>query len=223
MLGRKEVREAEAEGAWKGGHFILTYTGRVFNYDDIDFDSIDIVDIAHALSQLCRYTGQTRMFYSVAQHSMLVAEKMPGGPEEKLVGLLHDAAEAYTNDLSSPLKKYLRRPEDDWEGAITDVYGYLQDRITAVIYGKYGIARIPSDVKLYDRAALVFEAEGFMGLDGAELQKYHFPVELRGLWHPWEPLVYAGTSVDKEMGQVETEFLVRFEALMKACGREGLV
>lgn len=219
MLDHKAVREAEEAGNWGGRPFILTYTGKVFPYYDVSPDNIDIRDIAHALSHLCRFTGHTTMFYSVAQHSLLVAEKMPGGPEEKLVGLLHDAAEAYTNDLASPLKRFIRDADEDGS-----TYEYLQDKITAAIYQRFGVTNILfSDVGVYDRAACLFEAEGFMGLPFGDLRKYQFPVGLRGIWQPWEPEEFAGQNSDRDFGLVETEFLKRFEDLMKSVGREDLI
>jgi 5'-deoxynucleotidase YfbR-like HD superfamily hydrolase len=224
MLDHRAVREAEETGGWSGRPFILTYTGKVFPYDDVSPDNIDIRDIAHSLSHLCRYTGHTTMFYSIAQHSLLVSEKMPGGPEEKLVGLLHDAAEAYTNDLASPLKKYLI--SNTYHGHCA--YRTIQDKITAAVYRKFGWGYGPSvkhteTTQLYDRAACVFEAEGFMGLLLEDLLRYQFPMNLRGLWKPWNPRDFAGENVDREFGMVETEFLKRFEDLMKATGRENLI
>lgn len=214
MIGHEDVRQAEQNGGWGGKPFIITYTGKVFPYDCITLDCIDIRDIAHSLSQLCRYTGHTNMFYSVAQHSLLVSEKMPGGVAAKLVGLLHDGAEAYTNDLSSPLKKWMKE-----EGCCGSIYSSLQDSITAMIYNKWGVTSIPPDVKLYDRAASLFEAEGFMGLSTEELENYSFPMEVYGLWQPWEPVAFACRNSDREMGEVETKFLRRFEDLMGQLGR----
>ncbi len=217
MIKHADVQKAEHEG-WRGEPFILTYTGKKFPYSDVTTDCIDIRDIAHSLSQLCRYTGHTNLFYSVAQHSLLVSEKMPGGPAEKLVGLLHDGAEAYTNDLASPLKKWLNNPMGEAiQGPCR--YGRLQNTITTVIYNKYGVTEIPGDVKMFDTAAGLYEAEGFMGLSEEELARYSFPMHLRHLWQPWDPHVFAEANSDLEMSQVETLFLERFENLMDQLGR----
>jgi hypothetical protein len=215
MLGHSDVQKAEEQGSWGGKPFILTYTGKVFAFDSMTEEQIDIRDIAHSLSQLCRYTGHTNMFYSVAQHSLLVSEKMPGGPAAKLAGLLHDGSEAYTNDLASPLKKWMEQ-----EGCCGSVYGSLQDSIQAMIYNKYGVTNIPADVRLYDGAAGVFEAEGFLGLSQEDLVRYSFPTHLQGLWQPWHPTVFAGQNSDREMGEVEVEYLARFETLMDQLGRD---
>jgi len=214
MLGHRDVEAAECSETWTGGPFILTYTGKQFYYDSFNEDSIDIRDIAHSLSHLCRYTGHTIMFYSVAQHSLLVSEKIQGGPAEKLTALLHDAAEAYTNDLASPLKRYMDKEEGGYSMYIT-----LQDSIQATIYNKYGIKNISKDVRLYDNAAGVFEAEGFMGLSPEQLHGYRFATHLRKLWTPWDPVEFASLNSDVEFGEAEWKFIDRFETLMKELGR----
>lgn len=85
-------------------YWIQTYTGKRFFPLAPRAEDIDIADIAHALSQQCRFTGHTSRFYSVAQHSVHVAEQCA----YPIYGLLHDAAEAYLVDLPSPIKWALR-------------------------------------------------------------------------------------------------------------------
>ena len=88
------------------GGSILTYTGRTFWPLDPRPEDIDVRDIAHALSLQCRFSGHCREFYSVAQHSCLVAEAAAQvNLAYALPGLLHDASEAYLIDLPSPLKR----------------------------------------------------------------------------------------------------------------------
>lgn len=81
---------------------IQTFTGRHFSLLDPQLEDIDIQDIAHALSHMCRFTGHTSEFYSVAQHSVLVS--LVCEPEDRKHALLHDAAEAFCCDISRPLK-----------------------------------------------------------------------------------------------------------------------
>jgi uncharacterized protein len=83
--------------------WIITFTGQRFFPFAPHHSSISIIDIAHALSNKCRFSGHTNEFYSVAQHSVLVAQSCP--PEIGLDGLLHDAAEAYLGDISRPMKQ----------------------------------------------------------------------------------------------------------------------
>lgn len=84
---------------------IVTYTGKTFDLINPSPNMICIEDIAHALANICRYTGHVSKFYSVAQHCVLMAESdLPGN---SLVRLLHDSAEAYIGDISRPWKQNL--------------------------------------------------------------------------------------------------------------------
>jgi len=82
--------------------WIQTHTGKAFDLVNPSPDAVDLRDIAHALGHICRFTGHTRLPYSVAHHSLLVADLVE--PEHRLQALLHDAHEAYVGDLSTPLK-----------------------------------------------------------------------------------------------------------------------
>ena len=82
--------------------WIQTYTGKKFYPLNPRVEDVDIRDIIHALSLKCRFTGHCSTFYSVAEHSYRVAEKLP--KELKLQGLLHDATESYLPDVARPIK-----------------------------------------------------------------------------------------------------------------------
>ena len=81
---------------------VLTYTGRQYSFFDPKIEQIDILDIAHGLSLICRYGGQCARFLSVAEHSVLVSHLVSA--PYALDGLMHDAAEAYCGDMILPLK-----------------------------------------------------------------------------------------------------------------------
>ena len=85
--------------------WITTQSGKHFDFNNLSAADICIEDISCALSNLCRFTGHVQDFYSVAQHSVHVSYLVP--PEFALEALLHDAAEAYCNDISAPRKRLL--------------------------------------------------------------------------------------------------------------------
>ena len=85
--------------------FISTFLGNRFYPQNPRVEDIDIEDIAHGLAYTCRFNGQTTAFYSVAQHSLMVADLV--ADELKLEALMHDAAEAYLGDVVKPLKALL--------------------------------------------------------------------------------------------------------------------
>ena len=91
--------------------FIETYTGLHF-YPYHGCPQFNILDIAHALSMCTRYNGHASKFYSVAEHSVMVANIMETfGTGDPLEGLMHDATEAYLSDVPAPFKKHL----PDWQ------------------------------------------------------------------------------------------------------------
>lgn len=85
--------------------FITTYTGKHFNYQSATIDDIAIQDIATSLSNICRFAGHLPAFYSVAQHSVLCSHLVK--PELAFEALMHDASEAYCQDIPAPLKALL--------------------------------------------------------------------------------------------------------------------
>jgi len=128
---------------------ILTASGRYFDFIDPSVRDIHITDIARALSRICRFTGHTAQFYSVAQHSVLVSHVVP--KRFALEGLLHDASEAYLGDVSSPLKQLL--PD----------YRDIERRVEDAIRLKFRLSSSAADsVKDADLRLLVTEKRDIM-------------------------------------------------------------
>lgn len=82
--------------------FMQIYGGHAFDPFNPEVDKINLRDIAHSLSMLCRYTGHCNKFYSVAEHCVLMSRYID--PKYAKEALIHDAPEAYTGDLVSPIK-----------------------------------------------------------------------------------------------------------------------
>lgn len=126
--------------------YFRTYMGRHVHPLCPSPDEIDIEDIAHSLSQTCRFLGHTDGFYSVAQHSVLVSELVPA--EDALWGLLHDASEAYLGDLPAPIKC---EPE-------MGVYRIAEDGMMLAVCRKFCLRPgMPKSVMAADRLALATE------------------------------------------------------------------
>lgn len=108
---------------YTGDGFTKTISGKVINLRNPDISCIDIDDIAHGLARICRFNGQVQDWYSVAEHSVKVSEDVPD--DWKLEALMHDASEAYIQDIIRPLK-YMnvfdeyRKLEGIWDNAIAE-------------------------------------------------------------------------------------------------------
>ncbi|MFC7134089.1 MULTISPECIES: HD domain-containing protein [Salinibaculum] len=90
---------------WTDVGVVETYTGRQFDVFDPVAEAVDLDDIAAGLAHTCRFGGHCQHFYSVAHHSLHVSRELPEDePRLQLLGLFHDAAEAYVGDVPRPLK-----------------------------------------------------------------------------------------------------------------------
>lgn len=132
-----------------------TNSGKRIHLDNPSMDEIDIEDIAIGLANTCRFGGQIKRWYSVAEHSIKVARMVP--PEHKLVALLHDATEAYICDIPTPLKLQLGH-----------AYEEIETRLALAIGHKFGLgdalAYLPPCVKQADRCVLMAERDALQGV-----------------------------------------------------------
>lgn len=158
--------------AQRYGDWMLTYTGRQFWVEDPRPEDVDITDIAHALSMQCRFNGHCRTFYSVAQHSCIVASILPD--ELKLWGLLHDAAEAYVGDMVRPLKRGM------------PAFGEAEAKVMAAICERFGLDQEePAEVKAADNVVLMTEKRDLLAASSEKWFETAEPMPERII--PWSP------------------------------------
>lgn len=143
--------------------WMLTNTGVKFDLRCVALDDIRIQDIAHHLALTNRWTGATRRPYSVAEHSLLVAEILERehgitSPSVLLAGLLHDAHEAYTGDLSTPMKQVIG---DAWYTEERRIQRALQRRFDILTPS----AAFAEPIKRADEQALACEWRDLIGLE----------------------------------------------------------
>ncbi|WP_432714393.1 hypothetical protein [Pedobacter sp.] len=126
-----------------------SFTGRLIDYINPTPAMISLQDISTGLTNICRFGGQIKDFYSVAEHTMLVWHLCPD--HLKQAALLHDAAEAYLGDVIKPLKMLIQ-----------DCYGPIEEKFEKVIFQKFGVdLNLLTEVKHYDIQALEIENNYF--------------------------------------------------------------
>lgn len=125
---------------------IALLSGALFDYNNPADCEVTIDDIATALSNCCRFAGHIHQFYSVAQHAVNVSYIVAPGHE--YAGLMHDTAEAFTNDIPTPLKWAL------------PVFKDLEVRIETAMSERFNFEYpLSAPVKLADTQMLRMEKE----------------------------------------------------------------
>lgn len=174
---------------------ILTFSGIALNPLEATPEQIDIRDIAHALSLLCRYTGHVAAFYSVAEHSVRCAELLEerGFDNETLLNaLMHDASEAYIGDVARPIKEF---------SEVGQMYQQAEDKLMTTIAEKFGLTwPISEEIGWADYVLLRTEQRDLMPYpnDLYSLDDYEM---LTDVIKPWQPEL------------AEAEFLSKYESL----------
>lgn len=169
------------------GPWQQTHSGRAFFLGDPRPEEVHFADIAHALSNQCRYNGHSQVFYSVAQHAVKVSEWMQeDGLSADLcfAGLHHDSAEAYTGDIVSQVK------------FLVPAFRDLEDAVEDAVFHALGIDmndEVAGIVKEYDLLALSTERRDILSMNTTTYTWGDIPTPHDAELTPWSP----GIAKDK--------------------------
>ncbi len=193
MTPKEILAQVSRPEQWNGK--IITHSGKAFSPLYPRVEDVDLNDIAWSLAHTLRYKGHIQPAVSVAEHSILVKDIIERlWPESGMAvcGLLHDACEAYTQDIPSPIRRmaFIKR-----EGFFLP-WGEFDDLVNAVICQKIGIdpADLASpEVKAADLLAAAIEKRDSQNFkDAPSWGLPPIPNELAGLGLQfWEPIVAA--------------------------------
>ena len=185
------MTEKPREGDW-----IQTSVGVKFYPLDPRIEEINIEDIAHALAHQCRFSGHSKLFYSVAQHSCVVSDiiEQKKGEEVARAALLHDASEAYLVDIPRPLKHL----------QAFSAYRSIEKQLERMIFRRFGIdPEVVNWLIIRDYDDMVLHTEGQWLMPDVKCWGSYMPEKLLpGLWQ------YSQTPKE-----AKTSFLKRFERL----------
>jgi 5'-nucleotidase len=190
--GRQFSRLAETDDPHQDGRDdwmsavgnIETASGLRYSFEEPDPDTVLLEDIAHALSNVCRFAGHIRRFNSVAEHSVLVSrivEARGGNLVDVQAALLHDGHEAYIWDAPSPVKPLL--------GDVFKRLGKIADEVIADKFlATDGEVFKGAIIKAADRTALVVEGRALLpvGPTDAEWEPLPRGVQWDGGLSPYE-------------------------------------
>jgi uncharacterized protein len=196
MLKATNLAMQEANTPAQDGPWIQTASGLKFPLLEIDSSAILIHDIAHALSILCRFNAQCLRPYSVAEHSVHVSYEID--PELALVGLMHDAAEAYLGDVPGPLKMCL------------PYFNTIENRLINAIAAKFGFTYPEKgspqgrELKRADIQLLVDEKAVLMAPEPEPWPPAAPPIKNTGRIQCWPPAL------------AKAKFLARYQELLPA-------
>lgn len=163
---------------------IVTFSGTIFDPINPEPEKILVSDLAHALSNQCRFTGHVRAFYSVAEHSVRCAEilnRMKYPDQLALTALLHDASEAYLSDLARPIKRF---------SDLGTTYLGIEEKLEEAIAVRFGLEHPWTDViKWVDNELLWAEIRDLMPpvLNDGSLLEWDTKTSYTDVIVPWMP------------------------------------
>ena len=150
----------EAKKKQTQDNYIELSDGRFWRFND-EQNYLTPRALAHALGNLCRYTGHCKKFYSVAEHSVKASYLVE--PQYAMEALMHDAHECLTNDLSKPFKNQIGGSYKEWEDKLE---GYVRNQYNIPLELDPSI-KIADIMMLFAESKILMPSEGvhYMGAD----------------------------------------------------------
>jgi len=188
-----------------------TYTQFTETLEDASFSFVSIIDIAHSLSQTCRFLGHPPFFYSVAEHSLLVMKAMDLfkteiTPRLKLGALLHDAEECYVGDIIRPVRRWLKEQDSRNLSCSFDL-SWFYHHFTKMIHKRFELSYTIPELRMITMADdFLLDVEGSKFFAETWISKEH----QRTLIQSWKDLIKY-----YEPKKVEQLYLKEFEHVYK--------
>lgn len=194
---------ADSRGPW-----IKTFTGKRFHLLDPRPDEVDIESIAHALAVKCRYAGQCKGFYSVAEHC-IIGSNLIEDPF-KLSFLLHELSEVFLPDVTSPLKPFVKAHlawDDPYKRP--DSWAVLEALHTNAMLQALGLPTTSATVTtraVKDMDRRLFNYEAFHIIEGPFPEDYWLVAQGEPIPLQWPPHCWSWDTAEKR-------FLERYKEL----------
>lgn len=173
--------------------WIETYTGKRFDLLEAKPGDVCLEDIAASLSKQCRFNGHTRRFYSVAQHSVYVAQHVDR--RFRLAALMHDAHEAYVGDLVSPVKVSID----------SQIFRDIENVIKKAVEERFEIEWSPAQrdaIEVADKRMLTTERRQLLPCihewDTPSLEPFDFTIDFMG--PDFAEMIFRSTFADCKRG-----------------------
>lgn len=161
-------------------------------------EEVNWLVVANAISKICRFAGNTRGHYSVAEHSVRLADAIAragGNHAEQLQALVRDAHEAYCGHVTRPMRQAVHAVSIEAYRVFMDI----ERRCQKTVFEAAGCtANLTDRVDLFDQMLGDAEATLLLGCERPDVSQF-----------VWEAMG-AGESIGWDAERASVLWLDRF-------------